>query len=188
MNRRQAAPEVTLAELFHRRWAIPVLAVLHSLGGGGKLVVLFHRLRANRDSLVYALESLINAGFVARNPGYGHPMRPEYVCTPAGRVLAGSCGVLMAKLKRMGIAEVAMNKWSLPVVYATATTDGRFNTIKSALPDITPRALAQALRDVQNVKLITRMLVDDDPPRTEYLLTDSGRELVPVLKTMLKCG
>ena len=148
-------------------------------------MVLCKRLGVRRDSLVLALEGLIEAGLVIRNPGYGHPMRPEYLWTPVGRKLAAECAVLMAKLKRMGIVELAMNKWSLPVVYATATTDGRFNAIKSALPEITSRALTQALRDLQGSGLLTRMLVDDDPPRTEYSLTGRGRGLIPVLEKLI---
>ena len=148
-------------------------------------MVLYRRMGVRRDSLGMALEELIEFGFVIRNPGYGHPMRPEFIWTQAGRRLAAECAELMAKLKGMNIVEVAMNKWSLPVVFATANTDGRFNAIKSSLPDITSRALTQALRDLQDATLIKRSLVDDDPPRTEYSLTNRGQKLVPVLQAML---
>ncbi len=28
-------------------------------------------------------------GLVIRNPGYGHPLRPEYILTPEGHAAAG---------------------------------------------------------------------------------------------------
>ena len=185
MSRKSEKMARTLSELFHHRWAMPALAELHLLGGGAKGVVLYKRLGVRRDSLGMALEALIEFELVIRNPGYGHPMRPEFIWTTAGRRLAALCADLMARLDRMNNIEVAKNKWSLPVVFATANTDGRFNAIKSALPDITSRALTLALRDLQEAKLITRKLVDDDPPRTEYSLTSRGRSLVPVLQAML---
>ena len=188
MTRKSEKIARTLSELFHYRWAMPALAELHLLGGGAKCVVLYKRMGVRRDSLVTALEGLMKFGLIIRNPGYGHPMRPEFLWTTAGRSLAALCADLMAKLNRMSNVEVAKNKWSLPVVFATANTDGRFNAIKSALPDITSRALTLTLRDLQDAKLITRKLVDDDPPRTEYSLTSRGRTLVPVLQAMLKCS
>lgn len=170
-----------LANLLHHRWSVPVIALLHARGGGAKFVTLQKILGTARDSLARTLTALIESGIVARNPGYGHPMRPEYLLSPAGARLGPLCLRLMEWLDRYGLQEVGLKKWSLPVVHAISCTDGRFNRIRSALPDATPRALAASLRDLQNAGLVNRFLVDADPPRTEYALTRRGKLLVPIL-------
>jgi DNA-binding HxlR family transcriptional regulator len=180
-KKERARPAVSLPELCHHRWAIPALAALHRLGGGAKFITLQYALGTGRDSLVRTLDGLLTAGLALRNPGYGHPMRPEYLLSPAGKRLAPACLKLVELLDRTGTTELALNKWSLPVLYALAQAGGRFNALRAQLPGITPRALALALRDLELAGLVTRTLVDDHPPRTEYGLTRRGKGLLPLL-------
>ena len=77
----EPAPGERLAQLFHHRWAVPVLAELHRTSGS-RFVTLHRRLGIGRESLRRTLASLAEQDLVARNPGYGHPLRPEYVLTP----------------------------------------------------------------------------------------------------------
>ncbi len=168
-------------ELFHHRWAIPTLATLFELGGGAKFITLQRRLGASRDSLNRTLVALVESRLVARNPGYGHPMRPEYVLTTSGNQVAPACAALVEMLERFGIADVGLKKWSLPVAYALATAGGRFNRARAVLGEITPRALAHALRDLQKAGVVERLLVDENPPRTEYKLTRRGQRLTPMI-------
>lgn len=174
-------PVGPLPRLFHHRWAVPALATLETMGGEAKFVTLQHALGTSRDSLTRTLGALVTASLVRRNPGYGHPMRPEYLLSSRGSEIAPYCLQLVEKLQRLGIAELALNKWSLPVVHATATAGGRFNALRTALPGVTPRALTQALRDTEEAGLLSRTLVDDHPPRTEYALTRRGRGLAKLL-------
>src|SRR5947207_13068422 len=71
----------TAIRLFHHRWAVPVLAELRR-ERGSRFVTLANRIGVTRDSLRRTLSALIDDGLVERNPGYGHPLRPEYVLTP----------------------------------------------------------------------------------------------------------
>ena len=174
----------TLPGLFHYRWAVPTLAALNALGGNAKFVTLQRSLGANRDSLKRTLAALMDARLISRNPGYGHPMRPEYLLTSAGNHAARAATALVEKIERLGIVEIGLNKWSFPVAHALATTGGRFNRILAVLANITPRALAQALRDLQKAGLVKRLLVDDNPPRTEYQLTQPGRLLMPFVSAL----
>ena len=180
-KKQQERSASSLTGLFHHRWAVPALAALSESGGGAKFVTLQRSLAVSRDSLKRTLVALVDAGLVGRNPGYGHPMRPEYLLTSAGKQVAPACAAVVKKLQRLGIEDVALKKWSLPVAYAVITSGGRFNRLRSALGEVTPRALAQALRDLQQVGLVDRLLVDDNPPRTEYQLTRRGRRLTAVI-------
>jgi DNA-binding HxlR family transcriptional regulator len=186
MNRREDPPRRSLEELFHHRWAVPTIAALHAQGGGAKSITLQKALGASQDSLRRTLGALIESGLVEKNRGYGHPMRPEYLLSSAGRRLGPACRRLLDHLVRFDLDEVGLRKWPLPVIHALSRKGGRFNRIRSALPGATPRAIAIALRDLQDTGLVERFLVDDDPPRTEYTLTRRGRMLVPLLSELVE--
>ncbi len=183
-----ASSENPLPGLFHYRWAVPTLAALQRLGGGAKFVTLQRSLGASRDSLKRTLLALIDSGLVMRNPGYGHPLRPEYVLTTAGRGVASASAALVETLQKLDVEDVALRKWSLPLVHALATTAGRFNLVRASLGEVTPRALALALRDLQAAGLVERRLVDDNPPRTEYRLTRRGRRLSPATLALARAA
>ena len=114
-----------LTTLFHRRWAVPVLAELYK-DRGAKSITLMHRLGVSRESLRATLDELIEHGWIARNPGYGHLMRPEYLLTRPGEKLGPTCVRLMAVLRRMGIQRIALRKWSMPITLALSGGVDRF--------------------------------------------------------------
>jgi DNA-binding HxlR family transcriptional regulator len=163
-----------LIALFHHRWAAPILAELERQKGA-RFAALAGILGVSRESLRRTLVALIDLGLVARNPGYGHPLRPEYVLTEAGAHVASRCTRL---LRALGDArEVALRKWSLPVLVALRDA-GRFSELREELPGITPRALALALKDLQAAGLVERR-VDEDayPPTVVYAATRAARPL-----------
>jgi len=167
--------------LFHHRWAVPVLAELHR-GAGAKFVTLVNRLGIGRDSLRRTLAALIERGWVVKNPGHGHPLRPEYLLTPAGARLAPWCARLMKVLHALRVEGVALRKWSMPVAYALSCGAERFSEVKGCLAGSTPRALTGALKEMQRAGLIERIVSDGYPPATFYQLTTRGRRLVPLLE------
>ena len=114
-----------LAVLCHHRWAISILAELHR-SGGGKFVMLVNRLRISRDTLQKTLRALSEFGWVRRNPGYGHPLRPEYILTPSGKRQGSWCAGVAKSLRKVGFERITLRKWSLPIVYALADGEMRF--------------------------------------------------------------
>jgi DNA-binding HxlR family transcriptional regulator len=167
---------VFLVALFHHRWAAPLLAQLH-VDAGAKFVTLANRLGVARDTLRQTLDSLSAQELVMRNPGYGHPMRPEYVLTPDGEAVGEACWRLLA-LARLGANQrLVLRKWTVPVLWVLQEGSLRFGELRGALPGVTARALAQALKDLQAAGLLERVLVDSYPPAAEYRLTQAGGEL-----------
>jgi len=166
---------VSILPLVHHRWALPLLAELHGLGGGARFVLLLHGLGASRDSLRQTLAALIEEGLVMRNPGYGHPLRPEYVLTPRGRRIAPACATLVAALRREGVEDVALKKWSIPVLLALSS-ERRFAELREAL-GASPRALTLALKELAEAGLVERLVHDGFPPTSSYRLTRRARML-----------
>lgn len=60
----------------------------------------------------------------------------------------------------------------------------RYGELKRHLPDITPKMLTQALRELEADALIKRRVYLEVPPRVEYSLDNSGRELVPAIELL----
>jgi DNA-binding HxlR family transcriptional regulator len=60
----------------------------------------------------------------------------------------------------------------------------RYGELKRHLRDITPKMLTQALRELEADSLIKRHVYAEVPPRVEYSLDDSGRELVPAIELL----
>jgi len=160
--------------LFHHRWAAPILAELRRQKGS-RFVALAGILGVSRESLRRTLTALIELGLVGRNPGYGHPLRPEYVLTSRGDDVARRCARLLAAVG--DDRELALRKWSLPVLIALRDA-GRFSELREDLPGITPRALAMTLKDLQAAGLVERR-VDEEayPPTVVYAATRAARPL-----------
>jgi DNA-binding HxlR family transcriptional regulator len=160
-----------LIALFHHRWSAPVLAELLRQKGS-RFAALAGTLGVGSDSLRRTLDSLLLLGLVARNPGYGHPLRPEYVLTADGRRVAQRCAKLLAASED----DVVLRKWSLPVL-AALQRPARFSELRAAVPGVTPRALTLALKDLQAAQLVERRVEDAYPPRALYSTTAQGRRL-----------
>jgi DNA-binding HxlR family transcriptional regulator len=167
-----------LIDLFHHRWSAAVLAELFRQKGS-RFVTLSRTLEVSRESLRRTLAALIEQGLVARNPGYGHPLRPEYVLTDQGLPVAGRCRRLLSVLDGKG--DVVLRKWSVPVL-AVLDKPARFSELRAALPGVTARALAISLRDLQKAGLVERR-VDEEahPPTVEYAATPAAKELQQAL-------
>lgn len=176
-----ASPEPIIS-LFHHRWTVPILAELQRRSGV-KFVYLVRGMGISRDSARRTLDALIKKGLVRRNPGYGHPMRPEYILTARGARIAPWCARLMAAFRRLDIEEVALRKWTMPVLASLvpAGSGRRFSEIQSALPGLTPRALALALKDAAEAGLLERRVIGEYPPTALYRLTARGGRLRPIL-------
>lgn len=162
----------TLVTLCHHRWSLPVIAEIGRTRGS-RFATLAGRLGVTGESLRRTLAYLQDEGLVARNPGYGHPLRPEYVLTVDGRRVAPDAGRLLAALS--GHEDVGLKKWSLPVL-AELAEPRRFSELRAALP-ATARALALALRDLEGAGLVRRTVTDDRPPQTRYEPTRAARQI-----------
>lgn len=162
-----------LVALCHRRWTLPVLAALDRTGGI-RLVELQHALNVARETARRALSGCQAQKLLERNPGYGHPLRPEYVLTPRGARFAPHCRVLQALIAPEHVEYIG-RKWSLPVLAALATGCERFSEIQALLQTATPRALTQALEALVSIGYLRREIVEARPPRTRYVLTDRGQ-------------
>jgi DNA-binding HxlR family transcriptional regulator len=154
------------------RWTLPVIAEL-AARGGSRFVPLAHGLGLSRDTLRQTLDALIESGLVVPNVGYGHPSRPEYLLTDRGRALAPACTQLLAHLRRSGLEDVALRKWSLPILAALGA-ERRYGDLRRSV-GATSRALTLALKLLVAAGLVERRVHDGFPPSTTYRPTARSR-------------
>jgi DNA-binding HxlR family transcriptional regulator len=64
----------------------------------------------------------------------------------------------------------------------------RFQDFLAAQPGLAPTVLSARLKLMEEHGLVTRRRYSSHPPRDEYLLTDKGRELFPVITALRRWG
>lgn len=64
----------------------------------------------------------------------------------------------------------------------------RYGEINRAVVGITPKMLTQTLKELEADKLITRKVFPQVPPKVEYSLTETGKELIPFISQMRSWG
>ena len=64
----------------------------------------------------------------------------------------------------------------------------KFHDLLRSLSGISPNTLSARLKRLEENNIIVRRFYEEHPPRAEYLLTDRGRELGPVLKALRDWG
>lgn len=64
----------------------------------------------------------------------------------------------------------------------------RYQDFQESLTGVAPNTLSARLKDLEANGLISRRPYSERPPRLEYHLTDKGRSLGPILKTLREWG
>jgi DNA-binding HxlR family transcriptional regulator len=172
-------------DLFDRKYTVRVLAEMEA-ETGTRAAALAHRTGASRAALRETLQDLTQRRWIRRNPGYGHPLRPEFLLTARGHRVAGHCADLNRRLARVGAQGVLERKWALPVLHRIGTEPRRFSELTAGIAEITDRALSQALTDLIDHGLVLREIRDGRPPGTAYSATAPGRRLLPALDCLLE--
>jgi DNA-binding HxlR family transcriptional regulator len=86
-----------------------------------------------------------------------------------------------------GIINTIAKKWAILIISIIGHQEKiRFNDIMHRLDGISPKTLADVLKDLQNEKLIHRESFSEIPPRVEYSLTDDGKQLCEAVLPLIR--
>lgn len=78
--------------------------------------------------------------------------------------------------------EIIGGKWKLRILAQLLKKEVvRFNELKREISGITNTMLSNSLHELENDKLIIRNQYNEMPVRVEYILTDRGKSLLPIL-------
>ncbi len=87
------------------------------------------------------------------------------------------CPVAMA-------AEVLGARWTLLLLRELVSGSTRFNDLRRGVPRMSPALLSKRLKELEAAGIVTRSPVGSETGLYEYLLTDAGRELKPVIEAI----
>lgn len=165
-----------LVNLTSRAWSLKVLALMHE-GVAGRQAPLLAASGASRTAFTHSLRHLEGLGLLERNPGHGHPLRPEFRLTPAGAALAPVAHRIDAAVRDDAGAILLRKMWTVPVL-AVANRPKAFSALKRDLTPITDRALSKSLRELNGQNWIERSVdVALHPPRPFYHVVNEGAHI-----------
>ncbi len=143
-----------LVKLTSRAWALDILAAMHR-GVPARQAPLLASCGAGRTAFAASLAHLVDLGFVMRNPGHGHPLRPEFKLTDKGAVAAGMAARVLDQVRQDPARSLLRKRWTLPIL-VQASQPVRFSRLRAGLAPVTDRALSTSLMDVEGQGWIRR--------------------------------
>ncbi len=165
-----------LVKITSRAWSLCILALMHG-GTPGRQAPLLAASGAGRTAFSQSLSHLVDLELLERNPGHGHPLRPEYRLTKKGAEIAEVAYRISAIVPRTADTVLVRRMWTIPVL-AVSQGPRYFSELKTSLTPITDRALSQSLRQLQTQSWVERKIdASQYPPRALYQAVNSGAEI-----------
>jgi DNA-binding HxlR family transcriptional regulator len=85
--------------------------------------------------------------------------------------------------------EIIGERWTMLILRDLIIEGPRkFQDLLTSLSGISPNTLSARLKTLEDHGLVERRFYEDHPPRAEYVLTEKGRDLRPVLQTLRDWG
>lgn len=84
------------------------------------------------------------------------------------------------------VANLVFGRWAAPILWVLAHHGRqRFTELQRRVPAITPKMLAQRLRQLERDGLVLRTCHPEIPPRVEYERTPLAQTLTPVFDALV---
>ena len=81
------------------------------------------------------------------------------------------------------------SKWKSCILDELRSGDAmRPSEINKCLPEAAPRVLDIQLKEMVTDGLVAKTIYPELPPRSEYMITELGKSLLPIIDSMLKWG
>lgn len=74
------------------------------------------------------------------------------------------------------------------LLYALSHGRNRFGELQTAVGGVNPRTLSARLDALEGEGIISKTTYSEMPPRVEYALTEKGRDLLPIIESMIVWG
>lgn len=170
----------SLVKITSRAWSLKILALMHE-GVPGRQAPLLAAAQASRTAFSASLNHLIELKLLERNPGHGHPLRPEFKLTPRGAEFAKIAESIVNAAPTSIDSGLLKKSWTVPVL-AVIESPRHFIDIKAKLPTVTDRALSQSLNSLQQHDWLRRDVdVSKRPPRPIYQAVNTGIQISHVV-------
>ncbi len=78
--------------------------------------------------------------------------------------------------------------WTPQIVWYLSGGPRRFGELQKDIALISPKMLSTRLRRLEEKAVVMREVIQTSPPSVEYSLSPLGRELIPVIDSIVKVG
>jgi DNA-binding HxlR family transcriptional regulator len=80
--------------------------------------------------------------------------------------------------------ELVGKRWTGAILFVLLDGPARFSEIKECVPDLSDRLLSERLKELEVEGLVERHVIDGNPPRVRYALTEKGMALGPAVEAL----
>ncbi len=169
-----------LVKITSRAWALDILAHMHR-GVRGRQAALLTATGAGRTAFGASLAHVLELGLLMRNPGHGHPLRPEFVLSEQGAVVAEMAHKVLEEASDEVAAKLMRKSWTVPIL-ALARQPQRFSELRAALGGITDRALSTSLQALEAQGWVAREIdLSERVPFPTYQAVNAGARISQVI-------
>jgi DNA-binding HxlR family transcriptional regulator len=87
--------------------------------------------------------------------------------------------------------DVLGGRWKLLIVHYLITREHEVNTFKKMEKDIegiSAKMLSKELKDLETNLIVNRTVMDTKPITVQYTITDYGKDILPIIRTMVAWG
>lgn len=84
--------------------------------------------------------------------------------------------------------DIISGKWKLPIIISVSVGNERFTDIQNSIPGITPKVLAKELKELEQNKLISRVITAGYPVKISYKPQAYADTLTPVIHALKNWG
>jgi len=95
-----------------------------------------------------------------------------------------SCRPIPEEVRRA--ADLLERRYAVSIIWASYEGAARFGEFAQSLQGIPPATLAARLGELERAGILERETVEGRPPRTEYRLTERGRQLQGLVAALLQ--
>ena len=165
-----------LVKVTSRAWSLTILALMHR-GTPGRQASLLSACGAGRTAFSQSLWHLIDLELLEKNPGHGHPLRPEFRLTAAGTEIARIADRIEDRVDQPSEHALLRRAWTVPVL-TVCHKPRYFGEIKGHLAPISDRALSQSLKRLESHRWLHREIETSNRPlRPRYQAEKTGAEI-----------
>ncbi len=171
----------SLVNITSRAWSLTILKLMNN-GVPGRQAPLLVASGASRTSFAHSLAHLVGLGLLERNPGHGHPLRPEYRLTAQGVKFANLAKAIADAFPDTDEPALLRRAWTIPIL-AVSCKPQRFIEIKSELMPVSDRALSQSLQNLEAQHWVVRKVdVNAHPLRPIYQAVNQGLHISKAIR------
>ncbi|GAA4367325.1 hypothetical protein GCM10023185_39110 [Hymenobacter saemangeumensis] len=87
-----------------------------------------------------------------------------------------------------GLLKLLSGKWKPEIFRLAVDAPLRFNHLLRQIPGASKQSLSVALRELEEVGLLEKVVVKQKPLHIEHCLTERGQSLIPVFKQLEGLG